>query len=57
MSIVKSESRENFFRIEDGVVLKPPKTLLALYQRKGLDVARAGDRSPFSDSNDKRKAS
>ena len=57
MSIVQNETRESFFRIEDGVVLKPPKTLLALYQREGLDVARAGDRSPFSDSNDKQKAS
>lgn len=41
-------SKEDAFRVNDGVVGKTPKTLLNLYQRKGFEVARAGAPSPLS---------
>jgi hypothetical protein len=41
-------SKEDVFRVNDGVVGKTPKTLLNLYQRKGFEVARAGAPSPLS---------
>jgi len=48
MSVVKNGLKGNAFRINNGVLSSPPKTLLTLYQRKGLDIARAGAPSPLS---------
>jgi len=46
--MVKNGLREGAFRFQNGVVNKPPKTLLTLYQRKGLNIARAGAPSPLA---------
>lgn len=40
--------KESAFRINGVVVGRAPKTLLALYQRKGFKVARTGSPSPLA---------
>jgi hypothetical protein len=48
MRVTADGSKEDAFRVNSGVVGKTPKTLLNLYQRKGLEIARAGAPSPLA---------
>jgi hypothetical protein len=57
MSLVGSGLRDGAFRIENGVVKRTPKTLLALYQCKGLSIARAGAPSPLATLSGKHNSS
>ena len=41
---------------QNGSKNKTPKLLLTLYQRKGLDVAKAGAPSPFSALRSRQKS-
>jgi len=41
-------TKESAFRARSGAANNPPKTLLTLYRRKGLDIARAGHPSPLA---------
>jgi hypothetical protein len=51
------ESKEGASRIQNGIVSRSPKTLLTLYQRKGLDIARAGAPSPLATSSGRQAGS
>ena len=48
MSLIGNGLKESSLRIRNGADKSPPKTLLTLYQCKGLNIARAGAPSPLS---------
>jgi hypothetical protein len=48
MRMTADGSKEDAFRINNGVVGRTPKTLLTLYQRKGFEIARTGAPSPLA---------